>query len=228
MPRWPYPVLTGPLKGARFVLGGLAGEGGGASVYFNAIEPEQTAAMVDILRPGDVFFDIGANAGYYSILASRLVGKGTVAALEPLPRNLAYLQRHVELNKADNVRVMAFACSDTNGTAAFELGENIAMGHLSEARRGGVSLLVPTITLDSLSETTELAPNVIKIDVEGAEMQVLIGGEITLRRHSPTIFLSTHSGELRDQCLGHLAELGYRHEPLVPGDDPHEFLLRKN
>ncbi len=109
LPRVAYPVLSGPLKSSRFILGSMAGHGGGASVYFNKLEPEQTDAMLQEMREGQVFFDIGANVGYYSILASKIVGKtGTVVACEPVVRNLTYLQRHVELNKADNVRILAF------------------------------------------------------------------------------------------------------------------------
>jgi hypothetical protein len=85
LPRIAYPVLRGPLKGARFVLGSLAGEGGGASVYLNQVERHQTAALVDVLRSGQIFFDIGANVGYYTVLGSRLVGvSGSVLAFEPV------------------------------------------------------------------------------------------------------------------------------------------------
>jgi len=66
LPRWAYPVIRGPLKGAKFILGTLSGEGGGATVYFNMSEPEQTSAFVGALKPGQVLFDIGANVGYYT------------------------------------------------------------------------------------------------------------------------------------------------------------------
>ena len=103
----------------------MAGDGGGASIYFNKTEPEQAEAMQRELKPGYVFFDIGANVGYYSILASKLVGpNGSVVALEPAVRNLAFLERHVVLNKASNVRILFFACSSANGTARFSTGPN--------------------------------------------------------------------------------------------------------
>ncbi|MEX1027483.1 MAG: FkbM family methyltransferase, partial [Candidatus Paceibacterota bacterium] len=64
-------------------------------------------------------FDIGANVGYYTLLASKLVGRaGTVVALEPAVRNLTFLYRHVALNKADNVRVLPLACADSLSLAA--------------------------------------------------------------------------------------------------------------
>lgn len=64
----------------------MAGHGGGASVYFNKLEPEQTNAMLQEMKQGQIFFDIGANVGYYSILGSKIVGKtGTVVACESNP-----------------------------------------------------------------------------------------------------------------------------------------------
>ena len=226
LPRWAYPVLSGPLRSSRFILGSMAGEGGGGSVYFNKMEPEQADAMLRELKEGGVFFDIGANVGYYSILASKLVGKnGSVVACEPVIRNLAFLQRHVVLNNADNVRVLAFACSDENGTARFSLGPNSAMGQLV-AERSNADVLVPTITLDKMAQELDLLPDVVKIEVEGAEMKVLKGGAKVLSRAKPTIFLSTHSNELRESCLKLLAEIGYAVEPLIGGADPHEFLAK--
>ncbi|MBA2378650.1 MAG: FkbM family methyltransferase [Blastocatellia bacterium] len=227
MPRAAYPVVRGPLKGARFVLGAFAGAGGGATVYFNQLEPEQTAAMAAEIAPGSLVFDVGANAGYYTILASRLAGPdGRVVAFEPLERNLAYLQRHVEMNRAENVTVLASACSDVSGTATFEIGENIAMGRLSDAAPAGASVTVPTVTLDEIAERLGLTPDVIKLDVEGAEMAVLKGAGGIFERAKPTVFLSTHSNELRTECLAWLEARGYAATPLMGGDDPHEFLLK--
>lgn len=231
LPRLAYPVMSGPLKSSRFILGSMAGDGGGASVYFNKVEPEQTDVMLRELKEGHVFFDIGANVGYYSILASKIIGKtGIVVACEPVIRNLAYLQQHVDLNKAGNVRILAFACSNENGTARFSLGPNTAMGHLVLGERGKTvhkgAVLVPTVTLAKIAEELDLIPDVIKIDVEGAELNVLEGGKGVLSRAKPTIFLSTHSTGLREACLKLLAEIGYVSEPLIGGADPHEFIAK--
>ena len=224
MPRTAYPVVSGPLKGARFVLGSLSGEGGGASVYFDRMESEQTAAMLGEIGTGSVFFDIGANVGYYSILASRLAGPtGRIAAFEPLIRNLAYLQRHVEINGADNVQVLPFAISSDNSIVSFSTGADSAMGHLDA--EGDGDMLVPTVTLDEISDRLGLVPDVIKIDVEGAEMDVFRGGARVLAA-KPTIFLSTHSDELRLECLELLKGLGYSVTSLLKDEDSHEFIAR--
>lgn len=223
LPRRAYRVKLGPLKGARFVLGSLSGEGGGASVYLGGVEPEQTAAFVAAIRAAAVFFDIGANVGYYTILASRLAGPtGCVVAFEPVPRNLEFLRLHREMNDAANVTIMPVALSDRAGKAKFSLGPNNAMGHIGE----GGELTVDTMTLDDAVIELGVGPDILKIDVEGSERDLLEGAKNTLRRYRPMIFLSTHSDELRSWCLEQLRELGYEVEPLIVGDDPHEFIAK--
>jgi FkbM family methyltransferase len=217
LPKVPYPVLVGPLRGARIILGSLAGAGQGASVYVNAIEPEQTAAMVARLRPGNVFFDVGANVGYYALLAARLVGpQGAVLALEPEPRNLSFLYRHKALNRAENLLVVPVACAAEQSLAFFRSGRNFAEGHLSDAAAPG-DAIVATTTLDLLAEKTGLTPTAVKIDVEGAELDVLRGARRVLTTARPTLFLSLHSETLSRDCLALLAELGYAWQTLCPG-----------
>ena len=223
LPRIPYPVVKGPLRGSRFILGSFDGAGGGASVYWDLSEPEQTRAFTRIVKPGYKVFDIGANVGYYTILASRLVGaEGLVASFEPVPRNLAFLERHIELNKCANVRVFPYACSDRNGTVDFGLGTGPATGGLHG--RGHETLVVDSVSLDELSDREGLAPDVLKIDVEGAEELVLIGASGMIQKALPAIFLSTHSPELRGACLERLEALGYRVKSLLECNDPHEFV----
>jgi FkbM family methyltransferase len=223
LPRRAYLVIKGPLKGARFVLGSLSGAGGGASVYLNQVETDQTAAIARELHAGMTFYDVGANVGYYTILASRLVGpSGQVTAFEPLIRNLSYLHRHKELNSAENVRILPFAVSNRSGTATFSVGNVSAMGKIDDAGE----ILVPTITLDEAANLLDILPQVIKIDVEGAEFEVLQGSKDLLSSAEPIIFLSTHSTILREKCLRLLTDGGYTVEPLDDIDDPHEFLAK--
>lgn len=221
LPRRAYTVLRGPLKGSRFILGSLSGEGGGASVYFGEMEPEQTAAMAEVIRPGSVFFDIGANVGYYTVLASRLVGEaGKVVAFEPVPRNIEFLRQHIELNSAANVILKPLAVSDRQGTVRFSLGPDSAMGHIGEDGE----LEVATTTLDDVVSELGITPDVMKIDVEGAEREVFRGAARMFEAARPVIFLSTHSDELRAWCFEHLRGLGYAVRPLIAGEDGHEFV----
>jgi FkbM family methyltransferase len=221
-----YPVVRGPLHGIRFVLGAAAGEGGGASVLFGLSEPAQTRAFAAAVKPGHIVFDVGANVGYYTLLGSRLVGaKGLVLSVEPVLRNLQFLNRHLQINGIKNVILLSSACSDKLGIACFHPGENNAVGHLREitdkqTRNLGAVAVVPTVSIDSIASQIGLSPHVIKIDVEGAELRVLQGGKDTLTAGRPDIFLSVHSPDLRQKCLRYLESLDYETVPIDNGSQP--------
>ena len=225
LPPLAYPVVRGPLRGTRFILRAAAGEGGGASIYMNKVEPAATEALLKVLRPGHVVFDVGANIGYYTILASRRVGpSGRVLAFEPVVRNLSFLYRHVVLNRATNVTVVPMACSDQNALAVLVSGTNCATGHLAgdqpvNSMHGAE--YVATVTIDEMVRRTSLAPDIMKIDVEGAEEEVLRGAADTLASAGPAILLSVHSESLRSSCTAFLLALGYDEPSLCsePWDD---------
>ena len=218
LPPLAYPVLRGPLRGARFILGAGAGQGGGASVYINRVEPTQTRALLAHVGPGQVVFDIGANVGYYTLLASRRVGpSGRVLAFEPLPRNISYLYRHLALNDIENVTLIPLACSDRSILTPFVAGDNCATGRLADAKYGpvpGRCEYVATVAVDEIVRESGLRPDLLKIDVEGAEEQVLKGAAETLALARPTVLLSVHSDALRSACTAYLLNLGYG-EPVV-------------
>ena len=222
LPKLPYPVVRGPLRGSWYILGATAGEAGGVSVHFGLQEVEQSRCLTNLLKAGQVFFDVGANVGFYSLLGARLVrSTGRVVAFEPMPRNLAFLYRHVRLNRADNVTILPLACADALSTELFVAGENHALGRL-EGSNGepkttssqSPGLLVATISLDAAAEKLGLRPDVIKIDVEGAELRVLQGAANILTQVRPVLLLSVHSDQLRKACLAHLSERDYRIAPL--------------
>jgi FkbM family methyltransferase len=224
------PVLHGPLRGTWFILGSFAGPGGGGSVYFHMVEPEQAEAIASVLRPGDVFIDIGANVGFYTILASKRVGeKGRVYAIEPFLRNLFLLSIHVKINRCSNVVIVPAACADVSGIALFQPGRNPAEGRiLSSADNVDAALKmapVPAISLDNLCKNLSVCPSVLKIDVEGAELRVLQGARETLRRCKPYLFISVHSDQMRRDVLSFLDEMEYRAEPIGRDkvEDANEF-----
>ena len=216
------PVLRGPLAGFRIIHGSLAGESGGASVYYGLVEPEQTAAICKILKPGDVFYDIGANVGYYTLLGAKLIGNtGTVVSVEPALRNICLLNRHLALNRLSNVQIVSAASADHGGLRRFVFGNNYAVGHLAFEEAVGQSaaidpltFIVPVVSIDSIYETTGLASKVVKIDVEGAEFEVLRGSVKVISSCRPTIILSTHSEKLKAQCKEFLAQYAYNLMPL--------------
>jgi FkbM family methyltransferase len=178
-------------------------------------EPEQTALFREHLRPGATVLDVGAHVGYYTLLSSVLVGPvGRVFAFEPNPVNHGFLGRHAAVNGCRNVTVVQAAVSDRDGTARFDFGSGSGTGHLAE----GGALEVRTVALDGFCAEHGITPSAIKVDVEGAEMEVLRGAEDTVSRARPVIFLSTHGAEVHRRCLAWLRGRGYALSPILGGD----------
>jgi FkbM family methyltransferase len=171
-----------------------------------------------------VVFDVGANAGFFTLLASKLVGsEGAVYAFEPLPRNLGYLQEHIRINDAANVTVLPIAVSDRTGLARFESSGNPAMGGLSE--RGGLEVQIES--LDRLWTAGAItSPCFIKMDIEGGESSALAGAVELLREARPVILLSTHGHVQHERCVGRLSDLGYEIELLRDGARDGDYLIR--
>ncbi len=162
--------------------------------------------FVRIVRPGGVFYDIGANVGFYSLLASELILPGKVFAFEPSPENVQYLRSHLEINKITNVKILALALCDKQGQAFFASEATGSMGHLATV--GGFQ--VQTSTLDSLLQSREiLPPDYIKMDIEGAELSALRGAQECFEKYHPVLFLATHGKEIHDECCRLLRSWNY-------------------
>ena len=179
------------------------------------------AAIQRILRPGDVFMDVGANTGYYSVLAARLVGpQGHVYALEPAPRTYAVLQRNVALNGFGNrVSAIEAAAGAERGSATL-FGPALGHDASSSLRRQPDATSKNATMVDVQPLCDVLAPEhrdglrLVKIDVEGHEDDVLVGLEPALTDGPlPTLIVEVHAewnpGAARfvlDFCARH----GYR------------------
>jgi FkbM family methyltransferase len=197
----PLRVLTGPLAGWRWLS--TAGPHG---CWIGSYERDLQQLFVRTVRSGDVVWDVGANVGFFTLLAAKLAGRdGRVIAIEPVPRNLALLRRHLELNRVDNTTVIAQAVADAPGTARFDIAASASMGHL--AATGAIE--VPVTTIDALVASGLPVPRVIKMDIEGAESRALAGATRTLTHHRPLMFLSTHGYAQNDECRTALEQLGY-------------------
>lgn len=198
----PIPIVQGRLKGKFWVIGAST-----HGCWLGSYEYEKQHLFRQLIMPGSVVFDIGANVGFYTLLASVLVGRqGRVVAFEPLPRNLSYLRKHLALNHIENVKVVGDAVADKAGTVTFDTGGNPSMGRINS----GGSFQVNTIALDEQIDLGHLPkPNFMKIDVEGAELLVFKGAKSLLEQSHPTIFLATHGVEVHAQCCELLHSLGY-------------------
>lgn len=198
------PILRGPLKGKKWIVGAAAGGGKGMSIIFDQSETAQIHYFVEILNNSKICFDIGANVGLYTLLFSQYAKE--VYAFEPLPRNLRYLSRLIEVNKITNAKIIPCAISDSSKIGCFYEVGNPALGKLSDD--GNIPVFITTC--DYFVSETNIVPELLKIDVEGSELNLLKGASRVLKLYHPTILLSVHSGKLRTDCLKFVKEIGYR------------------
>jgi FkbM family methyltransferase len=202
------PIRGGPLKGKKLIVAS------GSRFIRGTYEPELTSLFIDLIRPGHIVYDIVAHIGYYTVLSSLLTGEsGKVISFEPLPLNVGYLRRHIRANGCKNVKLVQACVGDSSCQGSFDNSRGTGVGHL--AVHG--TLTVHVISLDDMYQHGELQlPDLMKIDVEGAELMVLKGASSVLADGRPVILLSVHSETLRRECSEFLETAGYRLETFAP------------
>ena len=205
--RMKMPIMQGKLRGKKWVVGSSS-----HGCWLGSYEYDKQRLFSETVTPGSVVYDVGGHVGFYALLASELVGPdGRVFSFEPIQRNLQYLREHIEVNKANNVTVIAAAVSEESGTAKFNEGPSSMMGHIDT----GGTIEVKVVALDELCSTEELPPpDFIKMDIEGAEFMALKGAKDILTQQRPTIFLATHGETVHEQCCEFLRSLGYQLTPI--------------
>jgi len=157
-------------------------------------------------EPGNVFIDVGAHTGWYTIQAARAIGPaGRVIALEPDETNRRQLERNVSLNEIKNHTIIPTAVWSKSGSVQWSPGQASVWHKIDEAHG---TQTVRTVTLDDLVSQLSL-PSVdwIKMDIEGAEVDAIKGAEQLLRRFRPVLFIEIH--ETLEQVKGLLGGLGY-------------------
>lgn len=180
-------------------------------------EPRATELIKSSLKPGDLFVDIGANIGYFSLLAARTVGdSGQVIAFEPVPAVREALLHNLSLNQVGNVIVRAEALGPTEGEVRFYCGPDGDTGLASlRALDQGREIVVNQVAFDQLDRPKRRVA-FVKIDVEGAELHALSGMQKCLRRDQPHLIVEFTDAYLRGMNASakalyeYLAALGYR------------------
>lgn len=151
-----------------------------------AYEPEAIALFRSLLKPGMTVYDVGANIGYYTVLAAEAVGPtGQVFALEPDPRNVEIINRNLRARRLHNVVVAEVAVSDHDGELNLHFSKsNPSVNSLSRANTDATeatesySQVVPGTALDSLlARHGGIEPDILKIDVQGAELLAFRGAK---------------------------------------------------
>ena len=198
---------------------------------FLSWNPDEYRAFREHARDGMTALDIGANAGAYALLLGQWAGRsGSVAAFEPSPSAFEGLRRHVRLNGLDGVVTpVRSAVGAAVGTLPFVVDAAAGEGHLaSAAEAAAATTTVAVTTIDAFCARERIAPDFIKIDVEGAELDVLRGARATIERGRGrlALFVEFHPslwpsrGISRADLERELERLGLTVVSIVPDVDP--------
>ena len=178
-------------------------------------EAAMQQAVVSHVRPGMVFYDLGANMGFYSLLAARLVGpQGLVVAFEADPEVAARLRENVAHNDLSWIRVEQKAVWSESRPVEFarvdpSVSPDRGLGHVATAREGSEVIIVSAVSLDDYCHES-LPPVFIKCDFEGAEVSAYRGANRLLREKRPIILCEIHTSENKAQLVNEFSALGYR------------------
>jgi FkbM family methyltransferase len=237
--RAPYRrVLTGlsASRGVPMIVGGQTMRLSADVVNLNweTVEVESYRAFAAEVAPGDVIYDVGAHFGTYTIIGVARGGPRTrVVAYEPCDLTREYLTRHLRWNGAEQqVTVRPVCCGAAAGSATFYYRPDRPEGINGLLPQDG---LVPTTvemtTIDREVEALGLAPAIIKIDVEGAELDVLKGAEHVLAAHRPRVLLSLHPRQLAQAGLDTDTVIAWltdrRYQVAVVGQDQEIHVLAR-
>jgi FkbM family methyltransferase len=206
-------VKAGPARGLWLELNPRTGQS-----YLNgAAEEHVQNTLAKHLSRGMVFYDLGANIGFFSLLAARIVGpEGHVFSFEPDATVAVRLRRNVSQNGFSNVTVIEKGAWSSNRRGSFAAAESASpdrgTGRFVASQRDGTAL-VECVALDDFA-AAHSAPDAIKCDVEGAEIEVLRGAENLIRRNRPWILGEMHSDANARAWVEWLTRFGYNLETL--------------
>ncbi len=206
-----HTINGGPAAGLRFEVTLPLDK----AIWAGTYEPEFAEAISHGVKDGDVCYDVGGYRGYMSAVMA-LAGASRVFVFEPLPANQRALHRVCDLNPELNIELKPVAVGNMDGSVRLRVMADSSMGKLvtSTFQAGATAtgeMDVAIRRLDSLVQAQEIpAPHVIKVDVEGAELDVLLGAVGVLRESRPLVFIEAHSASLEQACSEVLERLGYR------------------
>jgi FkbM family methyltransferase len=216
-------VESGPAKGLQIELNPRTGQ----AYARGEAELVVQNFLASKLKAGDVFYDLGANIGLFSLIAARIVSPaGRVVSFEPDPQNASRLRRNLEQNGFSNATVVESgvwsSTTDLSFAVAPESSPDRGVGTFMPGGADAAassSISIHVVSLDDFTRTAPV-PTAIKCDVEGAELEVLKGARNVLAKSRPWILCEMHSSENDREGRKFLSELGYSFTEI---DDMHVF-----
>lgn len=186
-------------------------------------EPHLFEVFTRMAQQSRVLVDVGANIGYYSLLARAYHAEIDIVSFEPMPAALHYLKMNLDVNRINEIIIVDAALSDVTGQTRFYEARNRKFPHLQHHLTGASGLNepgdgylhdrpieVPVTTLDATVEQHRLPTvDLLKIDAEGAEASVLRGGEQTLRQFQPVVIFECDPGHDEEEIEAILNRHGY-------------------
>jgi FkbM family methyltransferase len=203
--RFELPIRSGPNKGRIWKIGS-----GVIAAWRGNYEPVEVSMFEALIKPGDTVFDLGAHAGYFTLLAAKQVGPtGKVVAVEPHPVTLAALKRNLEINGESKVTVLDKALTNVqDGEVSFST-DVVGFGYGSAVVPEGGAFKVKTATLDALMEQGLPHPDVIKMDVEAQEANVMEGATRILSACRTSWIISMHEHGVAVRTIEALCRSGH-------------------
>lgn len=230
-----HHLVTKHLKGASFTHRIKGGPADGLlypvelpqdkAIWLGNYEQEFSETLAAAVKPGSVCYDIGGYRGFFSgVMACQ--GASQVHVFEPLPENVAQIRKMVSLNPDRSITVHQLALADVAGETTFSVMPESSMGKLDQSNfdsgdspAGKIPVTLDTI--DTMISDGRLTPaQLLKIDVEGAEILVLQGGAKFIKELRPLFYIEAHSHELAKGCVDFLTPLGYDFMVLETGRAP--------
>jgi FkbM family methyltransferase len=197
-----HMIDYGPAKGLRMPIR-LPDDKG---FWKGSYEEGFCSRLAEAVKPGDVCHDIGAFRGYTAGVMA-LAGACEVCAFEPVPLNQQVVRRVIALNPGLPIKLVEAAVGAEEGVIKITIHEDASMNFVGKDASGRPSIDVRMLTLDASIASGEVkAPQLLKIDVEGAEASVLRGAPKALRESVREIFVELHHEEARTDCEQLLAE----------------------
>jgi FkbM family methyltransferase len=180
------PIVGSQLRGFKLKVSPLLA----FSLFWRNTEPENHYAYKILIRNNDVIFDIGANTGMHSYFFSKHFRNVRIFSFEPLPANFKYIEDMIRLNKLPNIQLVNCALGSHQGETYFNTSLNNSLGFITDKE---TAIKVKLESLDHFISSGSIKPDFIKIDVEGAESEVLEGFRNKINTVQPVLIIESHS-----------------------------------